>query len=100
MSAGELSECMSISSARIAAVLGRLEAKGYVERRMDTGDRRKIEVVLTESGKANIIAFRDEMKSQLVRVFKKMGKNDTEEFLRLFAKFSDIMVEVACDENI
>jgi DNA-binding MarR family transcriptional regulator len=100
MSAGELRESMSISSARIAAVLGKLEAKGYVERHMDAGDRRKIEVVLTDSGRTKIVSFCESMKAQLACAFKKMGRNDTEEFLRLMVKFSEIMAEAVCNEDI
>jgi DNA-binding MarR family transcriptional regulator len=87
MSAGDMGEHMHVSSARIAAVLGKLEDKGYIERRIDKGDRRRIEVVLTELGRQRAKEHRDEMKGILANAFKKMGKNDSEEFIRLASKF-------------
>lgn len=47
---GQLREQMDVSSARIAAILGALEAKGMLERRVDKEDRRRIQVVLTPQG--------------------------------------------------
>jgi DNA-binding MarR family transcriptional regulator len=87
MSAGDMGEHMHVSSARIAAVLGKLEDKGYIERRIDKDDRRRIEVVLTELGRRCAKEHRDEMKSKFANTFKRMGKKDTEEFIRLASKF-------------
>jgi len=94
MSAGEIGAHMRVSSARIATVLGRLEDKGYVERSMDTNDRRRINVMLTACGRRRVEAHKDEMKSRLSMTFKKMGKQDTETFVRLATKFITIMTEI------
>jgi DNA-binding MarR family transcriptional regulator len=93
MTAGELSRGTNLSSARIAAVLGKLEEKGFVKRAMDTNDRRKIVVSLTDAGRTNINEQRERMKSHLISVFKKLGKQDTDEFIRLMTKFMEIMNE-------
>lgn len=47
---GQLRDLMEVSSARIAAILGALESKGMLERRMDEKDRRRIQVFLTPVG--------------------------------------------------
>ena len=43
----EISNEMSISTARIAAALGNLESKGLITRQIDKSDRRRILVSLT-----------------------------------------------------
>ncbi|MDR3225683.1 MAG: MarR family transcriptional regulator [Clostridiales Family XIII bacterium] len=94
MSAGEIGGQMHVSSARIAAVLGRLEDKGYIERSIDTADRRRINVVLTEFGRRRVEAHKEAMRRRLSITFKKMGRQDTEEFGRLMGKFMAIMSEI------
>jgi DNA-binding MarR family transcriptional regulator len=97
-SAGEIAAEMGISSARVAAVLGQLEAKDFISRRIDAEDRRKVYVRLTDAGRSHIEGFRAEMKGMLLRAFKRMGKRDTEEFQRLMKKFYDIMREEHCED--
>lgn len=47
---GELARQMGVSSARAAALLGALEAKGWIERQADPADRRRVQVMLTQAG--------------------------------------------------
>jgi DNA-binding MarR family transcriptional regulator len=51
MSAGELAEATGLSSAATTTLLDRLERKGIVRRERDTGDRRKVIVEMTQSGR-------------------------------------------------
>jgi len=91
ITAGELSEEMMISSARVAAMLGRLEEKGSIIREIDPSDRRRIVVTLTDKGIASFDERHREMKKNLARVFKAMGEKDTTEFMRLFKRFAELM---------
>ena len=50
----ELSRSLYASSARIAALLKHLEAKGWIVRTPDAADVRRVDVVLTEAGAACI----------------------------------------------
>ena len=50
----ELSRSLYASSARIAALLKHLEAKGWIVRTPDAADVRRVDVVLTEDGAACI----------------------------------------------
>jgi DNA-binding MarR family transcriptional regulator len=95
MYAGEVAEQMHVSSARVATVLGKLEEKGYIERRMDMDDRRRIEVTLTDAGRRLIGGQKAVMKRHLAAAFKRMGRKDTEEFIRLTDSFFAAMQE-AC----
>ena len=50
MTAGELSSRLSMTTSRVAAVLGSLQKKGLLERESDEKDRRRVLVSLTEAG--------------------------------------------------
>ena len=52
MTAGELSSRLSMTTSRVAAVLGILEKKGLLERENDAVDRRRVLVSLTQAGEA------------------------------------------------
>lgn len=57
MSAGELAEATGLSSAATTSLLDRLEAKGFVQRQGDPGDRRKVLVALTDDGMSRVGAL-------------------------------------------
>lgn len=48
--AGELSEKLNVTTARVAKILNSLEAKGYIKRTEDNQDKRKTLVVITQNG--------------------------------------------------
>jgi len=91
--AGDFSAVMRASSARVAAMLRNLEDKGLIERRHDMKDRRQVMVTITDAGREFIQSQRDEMFRQLTEAFRRMGPEDTEDFLRLTVKFFEIMSE-------
>lgn len=53
---GELAKRMGVSSARVAALLSALEAKGWIKRQADPADRRRVQVMMTPAGKEHIQA--------------------------------------------
>lgn len=79
----ELGRLMEISSARVAALLNGMERKGWLARRPDPRDRRKIRVVITEAGEAMALRKRREIHAYTARVLAKLGEADTREFLRI-----------------
>jgi DNA-binding MarR family transcriptional regulator len=54
MTAGELSQAIGLSTAATTTLLDRLEGKGYIERRRDDTDRRKVVVALTAQGQKQL----------------------------------------------
>lgn len=82
----EISNEMSVSSARVAAILNNLENKGYITRQIDKSDRRKILVELTRKG-----VRRAEKQNQMVisitaRMLELLGQHDAKELVRIMGK--------------
>ena len=82
-----LQEKAGTSSARIAAILRSLEKKGLIQRDVDREDRRKTVVTVTEEGRRRALGEYEEMQEKLKKVFKRLGKKDTEDFIRILGRF-------------
>ncbi|MEV7428243.1 MULTISPECIES: MarR family winged helix-turn-helix transcriptional regulator [unclassified Nocardioides] len=52
----ELARILGVSTAASTGIVDRLAARGHVERRAHAGDRRRTEVHLTDSGRAEVLA--------------------------------------------
>ena len=94
---GELCQILDASSARVAAVLKRLESKGQIERRMDTDDRRKILVCITPAGHRLVEARRGEMHNYIAGIIDRLGEDDAREGLRILARILDIAEQMETD---
>jgi DNA-binding MarR family transcriptional regulator len=75
------------SSARIAAILGSLDAQGYITREIDRRDRRKILVSLTEQGRSVACAYHNAMLNRLASVFEHMGQAESQAFIERLKDF-------------
>ena len=88
---GEIGNEMSVSSARVATALNSLEQKGLITRRIDTNDRRKILVGITQEGKV----FAEEHQQTVLRVASKMlellGEHDAKEYVRIMKKLAEML---------
>ncbi|MDR2833506.1 MAG: MarR family winged helix-turn-helix transcriptional regulator [Streptococcaceae bacterium] len=83
----DLSKCTHTSTARVASILNSLEEKGFVTREISKEDRRKIIVKITEAGKEEALKNKKIILGNISTIFEKMGKEETEHFLRTFEKF-------------
>lgn len=86
MMAGELAKCSGVSTARITAILKSAEEKGHIQRLPVEGDRRRIQIVLTEAGEELVLeCYQDAVKST-ASYFEMLGEEDTEHLLRIMKK--------------
>ncbi|MDR0514341.1 MAG: MarR family winged helix-turn-helix transcriptional regulator [Coriobacteriaceae bacterium] len=83
----DLGRLANISAARVAALLGSLEKKGFVFRRTDTSDRRRVIVTITEAGNERAEREIAAIYAHLEQIFSMMGEKDTEELIRLLDLF-------------
>ncbi|MDR1185345.1 MAG: MarR family transcriptional regulator [Coriobacteriales bacterium] len=86
----ELQRRSCTSSARVTAILGALEKKGWVARENDEQDRRRVLVSLTEGGQEQARRAIEEMNTKLKAVFNELGEHDTGEFVRILARLLEI----------
>ena len=94
-----ISNCLCLSTARVAATLNSLEKKGYISRIMSTNDRRKIIVGITDTGKDFIYEKREKLNEIFKEMVKSLGQEDAEHFIRILGKLEIIVAEIMTKTN-
>ena len=89
MSAGELSDAMQVSTARIAVLLKKVDAKGLIVRQASPTDARKVMISASEKGRERHAQIFGEMLSFMARVIERCGKDDFEQFIVLSERLRD-----------
>ena len=82
----EISRSMVVSTARIAALLSRLEEKQYISRASDPSDNRQVIVTLLPQGLTLIQRIRSEVIAAVVRLLERLGPEDAREYIRIQKK--------------
>ena len=82
----ELSEKMSVSTARIASLLNHMEEKNLVMRSADPDDNRQVVVVLPEEGRDQIHQIRAGVISRVAAMLESLGPEDAKEYIRIQEK--------------
>ena len=82
----ELSAALQASTARVAAALNSLEAKGFILRQEDSTDRRRILVTVTPQGANKVLEKRRKVHSQIESLMRQLGEEDAGELLRLLGE--------------
>lgn len=82
----DISNAMGSTSARIATVLNNLEKKGLISRTIDTEDRRRIIVNLTDAGKEYVHEQNQKRVEFITNMLKYLGENDAKEYIRIMKK--------------
>lgn len=83
VSAGVLTEQLHVVPGRMTDILTSLEQKGWIKRSRDKNDRRKIKVCITDTGKVEARKMREYIHKEYQGLFEILGKEDTEELIRL-----------------
>ena len=86
----ELSRSLYASSARIAALLKHLEAKGWIVRTPDADDERRVDVVLTEAGAACIRERLSAVLDEVSGLLSALSPEEAVEYVRLQRKLLEI----------
>lgn len=80
---GDLSEYLSVSTGRVATALKSLEKKGFVVRRTDADDKRKVIVFITDAGRQFLLDRRNEGIALMEKMLRRLSEEDAREFVRL-----------------
>ncbi len=91
--AGELSEKLNVSSARISALLNRMEQCGYVKRFASESDGRRTVVRITPEGEKYITDLREQTLKRIEKLLDTMSREDLETYISLSDKIRDALEE-------
>lgn len=87
---GDICGGMNVSSARIAQTLNNIEKKGWITRRIDTNDRRRIIISLTPDGRDAAEKHYQEVLGAAVSMLDTLGERDAKEYVRIIGRLADI----------
>ncbi len=85
----DISNEMGISSARVAAALNSLEKKGLIIRKIDTEDRRRILIDVTDSGREQVDNHYRMVMNMIKNMLQYLGENDAREFIRIMKRLAE-----------
>ena len=91
VTAGDLSEYMNVSTARIAALLKKMEAKGLIEKEHDLADGRVVVVNLSNQGKELADKFKANLYAHIGEMIDKIGMDRMLEFAAVSNEIQSLM---------
>lgn len=89
----ELSDLLTVSTARMAVILNGLERKGLIARTRDAVDSRQKTVAITEAGLSSLEKRYRRLLGFFAESFRALGEKDAREFLRLYEKLAQISAQ-------
>lgn len=91
--AGDLARELNVSTARIAALLRKMEDNGFIVRHHSPLDARQTVVKITEKGSGYVNKMKEQMLIKTELLIEKVGKKDLEEFIRISHKIKETFEE-------
>ena len=83
VTAGDISEALDISTARVAVLLKKMTAKGLITKEQASDDARVTVVQLTEHGRDIVKIMRDDLFSQIGAIIDTVGEERLMEFIEI-----------------
>ncbi len=93
VSAGAISKIMGVSTARVAVLLRKMQAKGLIVKESDCTDARKTLVSLSETGRAISKKMKEEVYAHIDTVIEKVGIEKLTTFLTLSEEIRKVLYE-------
>ena len=84
---GDIVSALDMTGGRVAGILRSPEKKGFVSRRTDENDRRRIMVSSTPAGSDYVKNGRELLRSRLSAIINAMGSESAENFIRSMEEF-------------
>jgi DNA-binding MarR family transcriptional regulator len=82
----ELAHCLGVEKAALTGLMDRAERRGLARRSPVPGDRRALQVTLTDAGQRAAAAFHAEIGAELSRLVSSLAPDDREHFRRIMAE--------------
>ena len=93
VNAGDLSKNLNVSTARIAALLKKMEQNGLITRRTSPKDARRTVVEITPSGIALVDRMREQTLHRMELLLTQVSKEDLETYIRISRQIKKVMDE-------
>ena len=93
VNAGDLSKKLNVSTARIAALLKKMEQSGLITRRTSPKDARRTVVEITPSGIALVDGMREQTLHKIELLLAQVSKKDLETYIRISHQIKKVMDE-------
>ncbi len=90
VSAGEISDKMKVSTARVAVLLRKMKNKGFITKETDRSDARVTIVNLTEFGRQTASSMRKDMQEHLSIIIDIMGMDKVNQYISLSKEIKEI----------
>ena len=90
---GELARELNVSTARIAALLRKMEKSGLIVRYHSSEDARQTVVEITQAGTEYVDKMKEQILTKIELLLEKVGKKDMEEFIRISHKVKEVFDE-------
>ena len=87
---GDLARELNVSTARIAALLRKMEKSRLIIRYRSAVDARQTVVEMTEEGNLYVNTMKEQMLQKMELLIEKVGKEDIEEFIRISHKIKEV----------
>lgn len=100
LSAGQISERMGVSSARVAVLLRKMDSKGLILREESPKDARKSMISLTYEGKKKAEEMNEERISVFQGIINRLGREKTEQFIQLSADLKKAVEEEMAEREV
>ena len=91
--ASDLSKKLNVSTARIAALLKRMEQNGLITRCTSPEDARRTIVGITPAGIASVDKMREQALHRIELLLARVSKEDLETYIRISRQIKEIMDE-------
>lgn len=90
VSQSELSENLGVTMPRIVAVINTLQNKELIEKNLDSNDKRKSIISITNKGKDNIIKKKKDAIKFIENVIKELDEQEIEQYIAISKKIEQI----------
>lgn len=91
VTAGEISEHMKVSTARVAVILRKMEAKQLIIKGKDVSDGRMTVVTLSDQGRKVAAEIGADIRCKVGLLIDKVGEKRLDEFIEILLDFKEIL---------
>ena len=95
----DIQDRLSASKASISGMLASLEKKGFIRREIETENRRKIALSLTEDGKRELEAYKEPFNELIVAILEELGYDNSYALIGLLAQLSSALERVYAENK-